>query len=93
MTTILKVKDLRKEFGGLVAVDNVSFEIQSGEFVGLIGPNGCGKSTTFNCISGLLEKTSGEIEIFGQDITDRQQIRYKKWALIENSSIKSFGEE
>ncbi|RCH77203.1 MAG: ABC transporter ATP-binding protein [Candidatus Poseidoniales archaeon] len=81
MTTILKVKDLRKEFGGLVAVDNVSFEIQSGEFVGLIGPNGCGKSTTFNCISGLLEKTSGEIEIFGQDITDKTPDKIQKMGL------------
>ena len=43
----------QKEFGGLVAVNEVSFEVQEGEFIGLIGPNGCGKSTTFNCISGL----------------------------------------
>jgi len=67
---ILKVDKLRKEFGGLVAVKDVSFEIKKGEFVGLIGPNGCGKSTTFNCISGLLNKTSGSIEAFGEDISD-----------------------
>ena len=59
MKTVLKVENLRKEFGGLVAVKDVSFEIKEGEFVGLIGPNGCGKSTTFNCISGLLNQTSG----------------------------------
>ena len=68
--TVLKVENLRKEFGGLIAVGNVSFEIGEGEFVGLIGPNGCGKSTTFNCISGLLEQTSGDIEIFGQNAAD-----------------------
>ena len=58
---VLKVQSLRKEFGGLVAVKDVSFEVGEGEFVGLIGPNGCGKSTTFNCISGLLEQTSGTV--------------------------------
>ena len=61
---VLKVQSLRKEFGGLVAVKDVSFEVGEGEFVGLIGPNGCGKSTTFNCISGLLEQTSGRIDVW-----------------------------
>jgi len=68
--SVLKVNSLRKEFGGLVAVKDVSFEVGEGEFVGLIGPNGCGKSTTFNCISGLLQQTSGKIEMFGEDISD-----------------------
>jgi len=66
---VLRVDNLRKEFGGLVAVKNVSFTVGEGEFVGLIGPNGCGKSTTFNCISGLLNQTSGSIEMFGNDIS------------------------
>lgn len=70
MNTVLKVENLRKEFGGLVAVKDVSFEIKEGEFVGLIGPNGCGKSTTFNCISGLLNQTSGKVEIYGQDVSN-----------------------
>ena len=81
MSTILRVDGLRKEFGGLVAVDNVSFEIKSGEFVGLIGPNGCGKSTTFNCISGLLEKTSGEIEIFGENTANKTPDQIQKMGL------------
>ena len=68
--SVLKVISLRKEFGGLVAVKDVSFEVGEGEFVGLIGPNGCGKSTTFNCISGLLQQTSGKIEMFGEDISN-----------------------
>ena len=50
----LRVSELTKDFGGLRAVDEVSFQIERGELVGLIGPNGCGKTTTFNCISGLL---------------------------------------
>jgi len=81
MSTILRVDELRKEFGGLVAVDNVSFEIKSGEFVGLIGPNGCGKSTTFNCISGLLEKTSGEIEVFGENTVNKTPDQIQKMGL------------
>ena len=70
MKTVLKVENLRKEFGGLIAVKDVSFEIKEGEFVGLIGPNGCGKSTTFNCISGLLNQTSGSVEIYGKDVSN-----------------------
>ncbi|DAC64110.1 MAG TPA: ATP-binding cassette domain-containing protein [Candidatus Thalassarchaeaceae archaeon] len=70
MNTVLKVENLRKEFGGLVAVKDVSFEIKEGEFVGLIGPNGCGKSTTFNCISGLLQQTSGKVAVFGEDASE-----------------------
>ena len=69
MKTVLKVENLRKEFGGLIAVKDVSFEIKEGEFVGLIGQNGCGKSTTFNCISGLLNQTSGSVEIYGKDVS------------------------
>ena len=69
MPSVLKVKDLTKDFGGLRAVDNVSFEVSKGEFVGLIGPNGCGKTTTFNCISGLLDPSEGDIEIFEQNVT------------------------
>ena len=65
----LRVSALTKEFGGLRAVDSVSLEVGEGEFVGLIGPNGCGKTTTFNCISGLLEMTSGKIEVLGHDAT------------------------
>ncbi len=65
----LRISDLTKDFGGLRAVDHVSFQIEEGELVGLIGPNGCGKTTTFNCISGLLEMNSGRIEVLGRDAT------------------------
>ncbi|MDG1540860.1 MAG: ABC transporter ATP-binding protein [Candidatus Thalassarchaeaceae archaeon] len=81
MNPALRVKGLRKMFGGLVAVDDVSFDVQEGEFVGLIGPNGCGKSTTFNCISGLLEKTAGTVEVFGKDVTDMRPDQIQKFGL------------
>ena len=81
MSAVLKVSKLRKEFGGLIAVKDVSFEIQPGELVGLIGPNGCGKSTTFNCISGLLEKTSGTVEVFGKDVSNKRPDEIQKIGL------------
>tara|TARA_B100001245_G_scaffold235355_1_gene222934 strand:+ start:798 stop:1586 length:789 start_codon:yes stop_codon:yes gene_type:complete len=64
---VLRVSELTKDFGGPRAVDEVSFQIEGGELVGLIGPNGCGKTTTFNCISGLLAMDTGKVEVLGQD--------------------------
>jgi len=65
----LRVDGLRKEFGGIVAVDGASFRVEQGTLTGLIGPNGAGKSTTFNCITGVHEPTAGEIYFQGQEIT------------------------
>ena len=76
--TVLRVDNLRKEFGGIIAVKDVSFEVKEGEFVGLIGPNGCGKSTTFNCISGLLNQTNGSVEIFGVDASNMRPDEIQK---------------
>ena len=67
---ILQVQHIRKEFGGLVAVNDISFEIKSGEIMGLIGPNGAGKSTTFNLLTGVLPLTSGKVLFHGQDISN-----------------------
>jgi branched-chain amino acid transport system permease protein len=66
--TVLQVKDIRKQFGGLTAVNDISFSIHSGQIVGLIGPNGAGKSTTFNLITGVLTLTSGDVTFCGQAI-------------------------
>ncbi len=65
----LRVDGLSISFGGLKAVDNLSFEIQDGSIHGLIGPNGAGKTTTFNCISGLYKPDSGTVTLDGQDLT------------------------
>jgi branched-chain amino acid transport system permease protein len=62
---LLQARDVRKNFGGLVAVNDVSFEVESGRIIGLIGPNGAGKSTTFNLITGVLPLSSGEIQFEG----------------------------
>jgi branched-chain amino acid transport system permease protein len=65
----LEVNALRKAFGGLVAVDNVSFEVAPGEIVGLIGPNGSGKTTVLNLISGALSTDAGSVKCDGEAIT------------------------
>jgi branched-chain amino acid transport system permease protein len=66
---VLKVDKIRKQFGGLTAVNDISFDIHAGQIVGLIGPNGAGKSTTFNLITGVLSKTSGKVTYRGHDIS------------------------
>jgi len=65
---VLDVNAVRKEFGGLVAVNDVSFQVRAGEIFGLIGPNGAGKSTTFNLVTGVLPATRGEVKFLGQRI-------------------------
>ncbi|MCU0923535.1 MAG: branched-chain amino acid ABC transporter ATP-binding protein/permease, partial [Burkholderiaceae bacterium] len=65
---LLDVGAVRKQFGGLVAVNDVSFGVAAGEIVALIGPNGAGKSTTFNLITGVLPLSSGTVRWRGQDI-------------------------
>jgi len=66
---ILETRNVRKQFGALVAVDNVSMQVQRGSFHAIIGPNGAGKTTFFNLLSGNLEPTSGQIIFKGKDIT------------------------
>ena len=66
---LLEVDGLRKEFGGVTAVDGASFRVAPGSLTGLIGPNGAGKSTTFNCITGIHEPTGGTVRFNGQDVT------------------------
>lgn len=66
---LLRVENLRKSFGGLMAVKDLSFHVERGEIVGLIGPNGAGKSTVFNLIMGTLKPDRGRILFKGYDIT------------------------
>jgi len=70
MMEALKIEGLTKSFGGVRAVDDVSFSIRIGERVAIIGPNGAGKSTLFNLINGQLSATTGRIYFFGKDVTN-----------------------
>ncbi|HEY8334176.1 MAG TPA: branched-chain amino acid ABC transporter ATP-binding protein/permease [Tardiphaga sp.] len=65
---LLEVNNARKQFGGVIAVNNVSFDVGAREIVALIGPNGAGKSTTFNLITGVLKTTAGKISMRGKSI-------------------------
>jgi ABC-type branched-subunit amino acid transport system ATPase component len=65
----LRVEGVTKRFGGLVAVDNMSFELSKNEVLGLIGPNGSGKTTMLNIVSGALKPTAGAILLHGEDIS------------------------
>jgi branched-chain amino acid transport system ATP-binding protein len=71
MAALLEAKEVRKEFGGLVAVDDVSFEIPAGAIVSLIGPNGAGKTTFFNMLTGVYKPTAGRIVFDGHDVTGK----------------------
>jgi ABC-type multidrug transport system ATPase subunit len=62
---MLAVRDLTKRYGGLTAVEHVSFEVRPGEVFGLLGPNGSGKSTTVKILMGLLEPSHGRVELDG----------------------------
>ena len=69
MTSLkLEVKNISKAFGGLQAVNDVSFSIPQGSVTGLIGPNGSGKTTLFNCITKLLKPDSGNVFLNGQRV-------------------------
>ena len=70
-STILETRDLRRQFGGLVAVDGVSMKVQAHTLHTIIGPNGAGKTTFFNLLSGNIRPSSGRVLFKGQDITDQ----------------------
>ena len=65
-SVLLQIENARKQFGGVIAVNDVSFDVQAREIVALIGPNGAGKSTTFNLITGVLPPTAGKISVLGK---------------------------
>ena len=68
---ILKVQEITKTFGGIIALNRVSFDIHEGEILGIIGPNGSGKTTVVNCITGFIKASSGRIFFRGKDITGK----------------------
>ena len=68
-TPLLELKGLTKRFGGLVAVNDLSFDVHAGEVVGLLGPNGSGKTTAMNLVSGALPLTAGEVRFDGHTIS------------------------
>jgi len=93
MSAFLEVKNLRKEFGGVVAVDDNTFSVQQGERLGIIGPNGAGKTTTFNMIAGYFKPTAGTIEYEGRKISGLKPHKISQLGIGRTFQIaRAFGE-
>ena len=85
MAPFFEVENLTKRFGGLVAVDEVSFKIERDEIVALIGPNGSGKTTLVRCILSILKPDSGKVRFKGEDIT-----RCRTWDIVQKGVVGTF---
>ena len=70
---MIQVKNLRKEFGTKVAVDDVSFNVEKGEVLGFLGPNGAGKSTTMRMVTGYFRPTRGSVSLGGVDMLEEPE--------------------
>jgi branched-chain amino acid transport system ATP-binding protein len=84
---LLELQNVTKHFGGLNAVENVSFSVERGELVGLIGANGAGKTTLFSVIAGNLRPTSGDIRLDGQSIADLRPFRVSQLGIARTFQI------
>ena len=82
MTPILQVKGVTKRFGGLTAVNDISFDVEEGEILSVIGPNGAGKSTLFKLISSFLRTTSGEVIFKGDRISNLAPYKVARMGVV-----------
>lgn len=90
---LLELKNVTKIFGGLVAVDDVTFNVEKGQIFGLIGPNGAGKTTVFNCITGVYKPEKGNIVFDGKDITGLKPYKIANLGIVRTfQTIRLFGE-
>lgn len=88
MTQIaIELARVTKRYGDVTAVDSLSFEVATGEIFGLLGPNGSGKTTTVNMISGLLQPSAGAIRVLGHDIADARRIRARLGAVPQETAL------
>ncbi len=78
MSGVIEIKDFKKYFGKLHAVDGINFEVNKGEIFGFLGPNGAGKSTTIRCLMGFNNPTEGKIKVFGYDMSKDSEIAKKQ---------------
>ncbi len=90
---MLKIERMTKIFGGLKALDDVSFSISAGEITGIIGPNGAGKTTLFNIITGIYSPTSGRVFYEGKDITGFPPEKLARLSMVRTfQGIELFGQ-
>jgi branched-chain amino acid transport system ATP-binding protein len=86
-TPVLEVSGLRRAFGGLVAVNDLGFGVAQGEIMGLLGPNGSGKTTALNLMSGVLRPDAGSIRLVGQDIAGLASYRIARLGLARTFQL------
>ncbi len=86
-TPILQVENVTKTFGGIIALNNVSFDLQPGEILGIIGPNGSGKTTVVNCITGFVKASSGRVRFKGRTITGKPPHKIAQLGLLRTFQI------
>ncbi len=85
---VLHVQDVTMQFGGVVAVDNLSMEVPEGKITALIGPNGAGKTTAFNCITGVYQPTNGQVSFCGEPMVRNHPAgKMKKQYLGQNAGL------
>ena len=88
MKTVIKVEHLRKVYGSMAAVDDVSFDVAEGEIFGLLGPNGAGKTTTVECLQGLRRPEAGRIRVLGLDPQSQvQALRRRIGSQLQESAL------
>jgi ABC-2 type transport system ATP-binding protein len=88
MKPVIQVANLRKTYGALTAVDNISFEVQEGEIFGFLGPNGAGKTTTVECVQGLRRPDSGAMQVLGLDPrVETQELRRRIGSQLQESAL------
>ena len=85
---VLHIENVTMQFGGVVAVNNLTLDVNRGEIVALIGPNGAGKTTAFNCVTGVYEPTNGKVDFMGETIAENHpQGKMKKLYAGENMGM------
>ncbi len=88
MTNVIDVQHLRKRYGDIVAISDVSFQVSQGEIFGILGPNGAGKTTTVECIQGLRQPSDGEIRLLGIDaIHESHRLQRRIGSQLQESAL------
>ena len=88
MVSMIEVRNLRRTYGDVIAVDGISFEVAEGEIFGLVGPNGAGKTTTIECVEGLRRPTAGHVRLLGMDpSTERRVVAERIGVQLQESAL------
>jgi ABC-2 type transport system ATP-binding protein len=87
MADVIQVRELRKQYGDLLAVAGISFDVREGEIFGMVGPNGAGKTTTIECIEGLRRPDSGTLRVLGEDPASREMLAERIGVQLQESAL------